>query len=139
MTDAAARRPAAAQGPPANGPRFPALTVQGWFGVVFAVLTILVVAGAVVIAQLLGQSRSESAQLDAGILPAQAQAYRLQGALIDQETGVRGFGITGNPDFLQPYTAGLATQADAVSRLRALTGGNPQLSADLGRIEQGAS
>ena len=136
MTDAAARRPAAAQGPPANGPRFPALTVQGWFGVVFAVLTILVVAGAVVIAQLLGQSRSESAQLDAGILPAQAQAYRLQGALIDQETWVRGFGITGQRSFLEPYTAGLATEGSAAARLRTLIGGNPLLAADLHNLEQ---
>jgi signal transduction histidine kinase len=132
MTDAVPR-------PPAKGPRFPALTVQGWFGVVFAVLTVLVVAGAVVIAQLLVQSRSESAQLDAGILPAQAQAYRLQGALIDQETGVRGFGITGQPSFLKPYTAGVATETSAAARLRTLIGGNPLLAADLRNIEQAAN
>src|ERR1700685_627403 len=132
MTDAAAR-------PPAKGPRFPALTVQGWFGVVFAVLTVLVIAGAIVIAQLLVQGQSESAQLDAGILPAQAQAYRLQGALIDQETGVRGMGITGQASFLQPYTAGLATEASAAARLRALIGGNDLLAADLRNLEQAAS
>jgi signal transduction histidine kinase len=138
MTDATARRPAAAARTPANGPRFPALTVQGWFGMVFAVLTVLVVAGAVVIAGLLVQGRSESAQLDAGILPAQAQAYRLQGALIDQETGIRGFGITGQPGFLQPYTAGLATETSAAVRLRTLIGGNPLLAADLRNLEQSA-
>ena len=132
MTDAVPR-------PPAKGPRFPALTVQGWFGVVFAVLTVLVVAGAVVIAQLLAESRSESAQLDAGILPAQAQAYRLQGALIDQETGVRGFGITGQPSFLKPYTAGVATETSAAARLRTLIGGSPLLAADLRNIEQAAN
>jgi signal transduction histidine kinase len=138
MTDATAQRPAATPGPPANGPRFPALTVQGWFGIVFAVLTVLVVAGAVVIAQVLVQSRSESGQLDTGILPAQAQAYRLQGALIDQETGVRGFGITGQRSFLQPYTAGLATEGSAAARLRTLIGGNPLLAADLHNLEQAA-
>ena len=84
------------------------------------------------------QSRSESAQLDAGILPAQAQAYRLQGALIDQETGVRGFGITGQRSFLQPYTAGLATEGSAAARLRTLIGGNPLLAADLHNLEQAA-
>ena len=126
-------------GPEAGGPRFPGLTVQGWFGVVFAVIALLVVIAAVVIAQILAQSRSVSAELDGGILPAQAQAYRLQGALVDQEAGVRGFGITGQANFLQPYTAGLATQADAVARLRTLIGHKPQLAADLARTEQAAA
>ena len=132
------RPPADRPRPPAKGPRFPGLTVQGWFGVVFAVLTILVLAGAVVIAQLLAAGRSKSAELDRGILPAQAQAYRLQGALVDQETGVRGFGITGQPSFLQPYTAGLATESAAAARLHTLIGGNKQLAADLNNIEQAA-
>jgi hypothetical protein len=116
--------------PPASGPRFPALTVQGWFALVFALLTVLVVAAAIVISQLLAQGRSVSAELDGSILPAQAQAYRLQGALVDQETGVRGFGITAQPSFLQPYTAGVATQADAAARLRALIGHDQLLTAD---------
>ena len=47
------------------------------------------------------------------IQPAQAQAYRLQGALVNQETGVRGYGITGDPRFLQPYTSGRATEQAA--------------------------
>ena len=128
----------AGTGPPANGPRFPALTVQGWFALVFALLTVLVVAAAVVIFQLLAQGRSVSAELDGSVLPAQAQAYRLQGALLDQETGVRGFGITGQPSFLQPYTAGVATQADAAARLRALIGHDQLLAADLGHIQQAA-
>ena len=72
-------------------------------------------------------------------LPAQAQAYRLQGALLDQETGVRGFGITGQPSFLQPYTAGVATCADAAARLRALIGHDQLLAADLGHIQQGGA
>ncbi len=119
--------------------RLPVLTVLGWFGVVFAVLAILVVAAAVIIAQLLAQGRTASSDLQGGILPAQAQAYRLQGALLDQETGVRGFGITGKPDFLQPYTAGLATEAAAAAQLRSLIGRNKQLSADLSNLEQAAN
>jgi signal transduction histidine kinase len=125
--------------PGPDGPRFPALTVQGWFAAVFAVLAVLLIAAAVVIAQLVGQDRSVSAELDAGILPAQAQAYRLQGALIDQETGVRGYGITGQASFLPPYTAGVATQADASAQLRSLIGGRAVLAADLRGLGQAAS
>lgn len=126
-------------GEPAGGPRFPGMTVQGWFAVVFAGFALLVIAAAVVIAQLLAQGRAVSADLVGGILPAQAQAYRLQGALVDQETGVRGYGITGRADFLQPYTAGLATQADAAIRLRRLIGADPLLAADLRGVEAAAS
>ena len=72
------------------------------------------------------------------ILPAQAQAYRLQGALVDQETGVRGYGLTGDVRFLQPYTAGLVTEKAAAARLRALIGGKEPLTADLARIERAA-
>jgi signal transduction histidine kinase len=112
--------------------------VQGWFRLVFAVLAVLAVAAVVVVVSLLAAGRQASGDLENDILPAQAQAYRLQGSLLDQETGVRGFGITGRRDFLPPYTAGLATEAAAAARLRQLTGDDRQQSADLARIEAAA-
>jgi len=123
----------------ARPPRVRALTVQGWFRVVFTVLAVLGAAAVLTVAGLLAAGRHASGDLENGILPAQAQAFRLQGALVDQETGVRGFGITGNRQFLQPYTAGLATETAAAARLRALTGGNRQLSADLAGLERAAN
>jgi signal transduction histidine kinase len=115
------------------------LTVQGWFRAVFMVLAVLVVAAALTIVQLVGHEQHVSSDLENSVLPAQAQAYRLQGALVDQETGVRGFGITGRSDFLQPYTAGLATESAAAAQLKRLVGGNRLLSADLSRVEQAAA
>jgi signal transduction histidine kinase len=114
------------------------LTVQGWFRLVFAVLAVLAAAAGVAVVSLLAAGRQASGDLENNILPAQAQAYRLQGALVDQETGVRGYAITGRPDFLHPYTIGLGTQRDAAARLRQLIGGNPQLSADLARVQAAA-
>jgi signal transduction histidine kinase len=126
-------------GAPARRHRFPALTVQGWFLLVFAVIAILVAAAGLVIFQLLARGRTVSNELVGDLLPAQAQAYRLQGALVDQETGVRGYAITGDPTFLQPYTAGLATEASAASRLRVLIGSREPLGADLTALQQAAS
>jgi signal transduction histidine kinase len=126
-----ARRPAA---PPGR----PVLTVQGWFRLVFAVLAVLAAAAVVAVVSLLAAGRQASGDLENNILPAQAQAYRLQGALLDQETGVRGFGITGTRDFLHPYTAGLATEAAAAARLRQLIGDDRQLAGDLTRLEAAA-
>ena len=104
----------------------------------FAALGVLAVLAAVLVAWLTAQTRGTSNELVNSILPAQAQAYRLQGALVDQETGVRGYGLTGDVRFLQPYTAGLATEKAAAAQLRAVIGGKKPLMADLARIERAA-
>ncbi len=117
----------------------PGLTVQGWFRLVFAVLAILVAASAVIIFQLVDHGRAVSNELAGSILPAQAQAYRLQGALVDQETGVRGNAITGDPRFLQPYTAGLAAEKNSEAQLHQLIGGQRPLAGDLNKLQQAAA
>jgi signal transduction histidine kinase len=131
-----------------SGPRFqrlqrtsrlPTLTVGSWFRVVFAIIALLIAGAAFIIAQLVSHGRSVSGELTAGILPAQAQAYRLQGALVGQETGVRGYGLTGDRSFLQPYTAGLATEKNAAAQVRARVARQKPLLADLNRIEQAAA
>ena len=124
--------------PPGRRGGFQGLTVQGWFRLAFGFFAILVLAAGVVIIQLLAHGRAVSGELESTVLPAQAQAYRLQGALVDQETGVRGYGITGSAPFLTPYTNGLATEASAAARLRALIGGKQPMAADLTGIEQAA-
>lgn len=45
-------------------------------------------------------------------------SIRLEAAMLDQETGIRGYGLTARPDFLDPYTDGQAREQAA---LRALT------------------
>ncbi|MEE4546324.1 CHASE3 domain-containing protein [Streptomyces sp. V4-01] len=63
--------------------------------------------------------------------PALTEAVRLEAALVDQETGTRGYALSGQAQFLQPYTQGLAQQQDAVTQLRNLTAGDRALTADL--------
>jgi signal transduction histidine kinase len=125
--------------PPERRSWLPALTVQGWFRVVFAALAVLVAAAVIIIVQLVAHGRAVTRDLTEGILPAQAQAYRLQGALVNQETGVRGYGITGDRNFLRPYTSGLATEANAAAQLRSLIGAQKPLVADLRQIEHAAA
>ncbi len=52
--------------------------------------------------------------------PALIAAVRLESSLVNQETGIRGYGLTGQSDFLTPYERGLAQQSDAVATLREL-------------------
>jgi len=119
--------------------RLTQLTAEGWFRLVLAVLGALVVAAAAIVAVLLAQTRSSVSDLASSIEPDQAQAYRLQGALVDQETGVRGYGITGDIRFLQPYTSGRAIEVSAAARLGVLVGRRQPLAGDLARVERAAS
>jgi CheY-like chemotaxis protein len=47
-------------------------------------------------------------------------------ALVDAETGQRGYLITGSPDYLEPYSAALGRITDLQLSLRSLTRDNPQ-------------
>ncbi|MER6466910.1 ATP-binding protein [Streptomyces sp. NPDC001228] len=63
--------------------------------------------------------------------PSLTNSVRLETALVNQESGVRGYGLTGQEEFLQPYRQGLADEKTAVDRLRQLLAGNPRDRADL--------
>jgi signal transduction histidine kinase len=73
-------------------------------------------------------------QVVSRIDPAIQQALRLESALVDQETGVRGYALGTQQDFLAPYTTGLATQQDAVAQLGGLLPGLPVAQRDLQQI-----
>ena len=55
--------------------------------------------------------------------------------LQDAETGQRGFLLTGDERFLEPYTAALAHLPDQIKALREITADNPQQQAAVGTIE----
>ncbi len=63
--------------------------------------------------------------------PALYAVKDLANAQLDQETGVRGFLLTGRPQFLEPYHAGVDRSRDAVARLRAATAGNPEIGPEI--------
>jgi PAS domain S-box-containing protein len=50
----------------------------------------------------------------------------LERAIQDAERGQRGFLITGNPAYLEPYTAGVSQVSDTFSRLKLLTADSPE-------------
>jgi CHASE3 domain sensor protein len=57
------------------------------------------------------------------VLAVTKQTDSLLLALVDMETGVRGYVITGDREFLEPYTSGQATYPVSLSRLKALLDG----------------
>lgn len=115
------------------------LAVQGWLNVVLAVMGVLVLAGAVAAAILMSRTDAVSEELIERIQPARVAAYRLQAALRDQETAVRGFAIAADEQFLEPYYEGQQTEREAVEEIRGLIGDHPNLIADLDAVEAAAA
>jgi len=58
-----------------------------------------------------------------------AQAHATQNLLVDMETGLRGYLITGERDFLQPYLRAQPSIEPAIANLAALVADNPEQSA----------
>jgi signal transduction histidine kinase len=64
--------------------------------------------------------------------PAATQAQLLDTAMINQETGVRGYALSGQQDFLQPYNQGYAQEKASIKALRGFMSQLPKgTSADL--------
>ncbi|MGY0020592.1 sensor histidine kinase [Streptomyces sp. cg35] len=66
--------------------------------------------------------------------PSLSNAVRLEAALVNQETGVRGYGLTGERAFLAPYEQGLTDQRSAVTQLRDLLADDKEGRADLDNV-----
>ncbi|MFG2310429.1 CHASE3 domain-containing protein [Streptomyces sp. NPDC048566] len=114
------------------------LTVQGWFRLVLGLMALLVLVGAVIGSAMLQQTATVTDQMLRDVKPAQTDAYRLQASLVNQETGVRGYAIAADRQFLDPYEQGRRDEASAAARMRALIGDRPELLADLTAIEKRA-
>src|SRR4051794_37328377 len=111
------------------------LTVQGWVYVVLAVMTLLVVVGSVVGAHLLGRTAEVSDQLLRRVQPAQTEAYRLQAAQVNQETGIRGYAMAADRQFRAPCRQGKQAGAGSAARREEYIGDRAALLADLRAVE----
>ncbi|MDQ0792480.1 signal transduction histidine kinase [Streptomyces sp. B1I3] len=127
-TEVTDRRPAA----------FARLSVQNWVHLILAGF-VLVVCGCLVVGGLvLAHISDRTTDLVDRIQPARSTSFQLQNALLDQETGVRGFVLSGDTSFLEPYEAGVRAERLRLARLRSLVGDEEPLAGDLDRIEEAA-
>src|SRR3954468_17977880 len=118
------RRPRSAQPRPGEAKSMSAeargWTIRRWlslFAVVEAVLLLAAVAGAAIAMNNLTEARNSLLDV---IGPQRLAATQLSTALLNQETGVRGYQLGRQPDFLAPYTEGRRAEGDAVGQLRQL-------------------
>ncbi|WP_299531940.1 CHASE3 domain-containing protein [uncultured Streptomyces sp.] len=123
---------------PSKRPGFAArLSVQNWVHLILAGLVVVLCGCLVTGGLVLSRISDRSTELVDRIQPARSASFQLQNALLDQETGVRGFVLTGDESFLEPYEAGQDAERDRLTRVRELVGGEPY-EADLDRIAAAA-
>jgi signal transduction histidine kinase len=115
------------------------VTVQGWQTLVLGIMGVLILAGALGGALLQSRTDRVSSELIDEIQPSRSAAYRLQVALRDQETAVRGYAISADRQFLDPYYAGLDAEKQAADDIRALSVDRTELIGDLDAIESAAN
>jgi signal transduction histidine kinase len=88
-------------------------------------VVVLVVAGLGVVLSLRAADRALSQQT-ARAFPARVAASQLLTSLVDQETGLRGYALTHDETFLEPYLTGLENEKRARARLeRFVPAGDP--------------
>ena len=100
-------------------------------GVVVVVVTSVAVVSFV---HLVDTRRTLLSQID----PASLQADRLLEAYLDEETGIRGYLLTRDTAFLQPFAEGLDEQRTASAQLASSLAGHPDLRAELARAQAAA-
>lgn len=115
------------------------LTVRGWLFLVLLSMGLLVLAGAAAGAALLNRTDEVSRGLTDQIQPARRAALQLQAALRDQETGVRGYAIAADRQFLTPYYDGQHAEQAAAEEARRLLGQRVDLINDLDAVERAAA
>ncbi|MER6271782.1 ATP-binding protein [Streptomyces sp. NPDC001797] len=124
---------------PSDSPgAFAGWTTRRWLRVgVTGALVVLAVLGS-----LGGWAMWRTSQITASLVdrrtPALVASIRLESALVNQETGIRGYGVSGRRDFLQPYTQGVADEQTALKLLRPVLSGDTQALADLAEVERDA-
>jgi signal transduction histidine kinase len=107
--------------PPATAPasaRGGRFRVNQWFAIAAGLLSVVTLAsialGVVAIVNLADKRSLVVDHLD----PASVEALRLTNALVNEETGVRGYVLAGDPSFLAPYRTGRVDERRAIARLR---------------------
>jgi CHASE3 domain sensor protein len=101
-----------------------------------AVLLLVSAAGTFIVQR---QITATQAHLRKVLGPAQVAVAKLTEAYVDQETGARGYQLTGDPQFLQPYLSGKAMAAQLSAQLARQLAGDPVTQRLLGRVDRAAS
>ncbi|MFJ8254735.1 CHASE3 domain-containing protein [Streptomyces sp. NPDC094466] len=114
------------------------LSVQNWVHLILGGFIVVVCACLVIGGLVLARISDRTTELVDRIQPARSASFQLQNSLLDQETGIRGFVLTGDDSFLEPYEAGKAAEQERLAQVRRLVGPGSQYADDLDAIASAA-
>ena len=100
--------------------------VGGAFVAVIAILT----------ATALIRSANRTHELIDQFGPARTASFQLESALLDQETGIRGYELSGQTDFLAPYTHGTSDAKTYLATAATVVRGRSKLERDLAEVRR---
>ncbi|MFG2103048.1 ATP-binding protein [Micromonospora echinaurantiaca] len=103
-----------------------------------AVVGLLLVGLAVAEAFVAAQNRAKTDAVLNKTAPLRVQAQELLNALLDQETAVRGFAVSGDRADLTPYDDGLRLERDRVASMQQLLDDYPEIREELRQVESQA-
>ena len=99
------------------------------------VLATILVGSAVTVARALASFEDQRQQVVSTLQPAVGNARDLLTALVNQETGERGYVITGDPLFLDPYRKGQQAARTEIRQVRREFAGDREIGRALSHIE----
>ncbi|MEU8886450.1 ATP-binding protein [Streptomyces sp. NPDC048442] len=118
--------------------RFDRLSVRDWIRLVLLSMAVLLVLCAATGAVLLDRTGVRNADLVDHIQPGRSAVLLLQRSLVDQESGVRGFALSGNEAFLAPYEAGVREERRQLAATAQLLGTDGVFGSDLAAVRDKA-
>lgn len=85
------------------------------------------------------RAANEASKDNGAVAQRQTAVYNLLRLLLDAETGQRGYLLTGDPGYLQPYSHALEKVEGSLNSLRALVMPNARLTAEFGVLSRAIS
>ncbi|WP_067178724.1 sensor histidine kinase [Microtetraspora niveoalba] len=125
--------------PPRGVGRF---TLGQWFLLASAAIAVIMLVGVSLTVTALGDSREARRTVVDVIDPAALRTLELSTALSSQETSVRAYGLSGDPQFLDDYRAAVRAEREAADRISRLLDAMPEsgeLRAELGRLSEASA
>ncbi|WP_328535834.1 sensor histidine kinase [Streptomyces sp. NBC_00344] len=114
------------------------LSVQNWVHLILAGFVVLVCGCTAVGAVFMTRTNDHTSDLVDRIQPARSASFQLQKSLLDQETGARGYALSGDESFLAPYEQGQRDERTYHADISRVLGPGRPFGQDLDRIRLAA-
>ena len=112
------------------------LGVRGWFYSVIATMVVLVLACSVIGVIVFERASQASNNLISSLGPARTALVDMQSALVNEEMGIRGYLLTHDSDFLQPYYDGEQSLQRDLQNVKYQLTGHARALAELQNLEE---